>query len=99
MLKINWSPVRVDKEQRVVQWNAPTTLVVDGQSFDLSLMEDGDIVEHEVLLQASRTGNDYEVTLMLPHGANAPESTRFPVPSMVSVYGNVDVPVYSSPAE
>ena len=83
----------MDREARTVSWNAPV-LTVDGLQYDLSLLEDGATAQHEVLLSVSRDKNDYSVTLALPHGANAPESTRFPSPSIVSQDGSVEVPVY-----
>jgi hypothetical protein len=96
MITINFSPVRSDAPELVVEWNDPI-LTVNDTPFDMSLLEDGDTAEHEVLKQASRTGDDYTVTVSLPHGPNAPEETRLPAPILVTSNGVVPVPVYNSP--
>lgn len=96
MITINFSPVRSDAPALVIEWDEPI-LTVNDTPFDMSLLEDGDTAEHEVLLNASRTGDDYTVTVVLPHGPNAPEETRFPQPVLVASNGVVPVPVYNSP--
>lgn len=93
MLKINFSPVRADREQVTAHWADPV-LTVDGEPYDLSELGDGDDAEHEVLQKVERTGDDYEVTFTIYHGAKAPEATRFPLPLMVASDGSVAVPEY-----
>lgn len=94
MLKLNLSPVSSDNPQATVNWQDPV-LTIDGSPYDLSLLGDGDTAEHPVLGKVTRTGNDYEATLKLTHGANAPEATRFPVPLALSVNGDVTLPLYN----
>lgn len=96
MLTINYSPVRMDNTGLILEWNDPI-LTVSGDTFDLSEMDDGDDAVHEILLTAKREGSDYEVTIKLPHGANAAYSTRFPSPLMVVSDGDVAVPEYNKP--
>jgi len=93
MLTINFSPVRSDKGQLTASL-AGKVLTVDGVAYDLDLVPDGATVEHEVLQGLTRTGNDFELTLTLPHGAKAPEETRFPQPVMVTANGDIDVPIF-----
>jgi len=95
MLTNNWKPQNSDREPRFVAWVAPAILNVDGVDYDLSLMNDGDIAEHPIILRAERNADDYMVTLTLPHGANAPDSTRFPLPQVINDHGVVSVPVYN----
>lgn len=94
MLKINLSPVRSDEPQPEVSYTAPV-LTVDGIDYDLSELPDGATAEHPVLGQVSRTGSDYELTLTLSHGPNAPEATRFPEPIEVTQDGPVALPLYN----
>lgn len=93
MITINYSPVRMDNEVLTLEWNDPI-LTVSGDTFDLSELDDGDDATHEVLFTVLREGDDYEVTLRLPHGAKAPESTRFPIPVTAIGNGIINVPVY-----
>lgn len=96
MLKINLSPVRSDEPQPEVSYEAPV-LTVDGVDYDLSELPDGATAEHPVLGRVERTGSDYEVTLTLTHGANAPYETRFPTPIEITTDGPVTLPPYSAP--
>lgn len=98
MLKINLSPVRSDEPQSTVSYTAPI-LTVDGVDYNLSELPDGATAQHPVLGTVKRTGDDYEVTLKLTHGANAPYETRFPEPVEVTTDGPVTLPDYDEVAE
>lgn len=93
MLKINYSPQRNDNGQQVMAWLDPQ-LMIDGVTYDLSDIPDGAIVEHPVILKGERTGNDYEVTVTLNHGSNAPHGTRFPEQMVIDTPGDIAVPLY-----
>jgi len=77
MIKINLSPVRADVKTEASL--SGLILTVDGEAFDLSLIEDGATIQHSVIQNCTRTGGDYELTITLAHGHTAPEETRFPV--------------------
>lgn len=99
MITINFSPVRADVEPLTLDWDDPV-LIVNGTPYDLSELGDGDTAEHDVIRRAERTGDDYIVTLRLPHGANAPQETRFPEPVVMSAdQGVVPVPPYNTEEE
>jgi len=98
MLKINLSPIRSDEQQPTVTYTAPV-LTVNGTDYSLSDLPDGATAQHPVLGTVSRTGDDYEVTLSLPHGANAPVETRFPEPIEVTQDGPVTLPPYDAPEQ
>jgi len=93
MITIKFSPVRSDKGQLTASLTGKV-LTVDGIAYDLDLVPDGATVEHDVLKGLTRSGDDFELTLTLPHGAKAPEATRFPVPVTVTVDGDIDVPIF-----
>jgi hypothetical protein len=93
MLTIKFSPVRSDAGQLTASLSGKV-LTVDGVDYDLNLVPDGASVQHEVLHGLTRTGDDFELTLILPHGAKAPEATRFPQPIEVMTDGDIDVPIF-----
>jgi len=97
MLTIKFSPVRSDKGQLTASL-AGKVLTVDGIAYDLDLVPDGATVEHDVLKDLTRTGDDFELTLTLPHGTKAAYETRFPQPVEVTVDGDIAVPVYDTPS-
>jgi len=102
MIKINLSPVR-SGETLSANWQAPI-ITVNGTDFDLSELPDGATATHPVLGTVERTGDDYEVTLRLPHGSeqwhqNAEDQTvrasvaqKFPEPVIMNTDGDVPLP-------
>lgn len=94
MLKLKFTPQRNDEGQLIVNWNDPVLTVQEVQ-YDLSELPDGATAEHEVLRQVIRNGNDYEVLLVLPHGSNASEATRFPQDLEIFENGIINVPLYN----
>jgi hypothetical protein len=96
MLTINLSPVRSDELQPEVFYVAPV-LTVDNVDYDLSELPNGATAQHHVLGTVERSGNDYELTLVITHGSKAPEATRFPEPLIVTVNGHVELPMYNTP--
>lgn len=97
MLKIKLSPVRSDSEPLTASWLAPV-LTVNAVEFDLSELPDGATAEHEVLGTVERSGDDYEVTLTLPHGPDAPYETRFPVDIVMNTDGQLNIPAWTEVA-
>lgn len=77
-MKINLSPIRGYFKTELSVTGSIITL--NGEEFDLSLLEDGATAEHEKLGKVSRSVNDYELTVVQLHGKDAPEETRFPEP-------------------
>ena len=93
-LKLNLNPVRKDTQPLTASVNG-TVLTINGTAYDLILLEDQAIAEHEVLGTVSRDGNSYECTVVLPHGYNAPEETRFPNAIVLENHnGPVTLPLY-----
>lgn len=73
-------------------------LVVNGDSFDFSGIPDGgtlpaDAVACEFIVgDVSRINGELYLTILLPHGANAPEAVRFPEPIQVTNDGPIQLP-------
>ncbi|WP_286806174.1 MULTISPECIES: hypothetical protein [unclassified Marinimicrobium] len=74
-------------------------LTVNAVDYNLSLLEDGATAQHPVLGTVHRVGNDYECTITLTHGADAPSETRFPAPVTVTENGPIELPPYDAPEE
>lgn len=76
------------------------TLILNGEAFDFSQLQNGDTlpvnaIDSEWIVGSVIKENDeIEVTLLLPHGENAPEETRFPEDVQMSGDGEVPLPPY-----
>lgn len=88
---IKFSPVRSDDAQPVLSV-AGDVLTVNGDAFDFSPLTEGATVQAFAGV-VTRAGGVVEVTILLPHGANAPQETRFPAPVLVES-GPVPLPPY-----
>ena len=99
---IKLSPIRADRQQPSVTVTGDT-LIINGEAFDFSALEEGDILEADAIASdyittpVTRTAGQLEVTLLLPHGYPAPEATRFPQPIIDPPDGPVELPLYNEP--
>jgi hypothetical protein len=81
------------------------TLTIDGESFDFSGVPDGATLPAEAIASdwfpgpVERIVGVLHLTLRLSHGANAPESTRFPAPITLTQDGPVELPIYDEVTE
>ena len=92
-LTLNLSPVRND-EETTASING-TVLSLNGMDYDLSELPDGATAQHPVLGAVKRSGSEYECTIRLGHGPNAPHETRFPTPIVLeNHYGPIELPLY-----
>lgn len=102
-MKINLTPVRSDEQLEVSREG--DTLILNGEPFDFSPLAAGASLPAWAIAsgwfdgQVERVDGQLELTIRLPHAANAPESTRFPKPITVTADGPVDLPAYDSPAQ
>ncbi|AHD00474.1 hypothetical protein [Leisingera methylohalidivorans] len=100
-MQINWNPVRRDEALTVTKQG--DALTINGEVFDFTPLPDGatlprDAVDCDWLASGvERVGGEITLILLLPHGARAPEETRFPQPVAVTEDGPVPVPPYSIP--
>ncbi|WP_146944994.1 hypothetical protein [Vreelandella venusta] len=71
-------------------------LTINGVSFDLSELPDGAVAHHHSILgKVTRNGDEYECTIRLGHGPNAPYETRFPRPIVLENHnGPIELPLY-----
>jgi len=86
----------------VVYSRAGDILTIDGEAFDFTNLPDGATLPAEaissdmVVGDVSRIAGVLHLTLILPHGTNAPEATRFPEPLTLSGNGLVTLPAYEA---
>lgn len=92
-LTLNLSPVRLDKATTAAVNG--TVLIVNDTSYDLSELPDGATAQHPELGKVTRSGSNYECTITLAWGPNAPEETRFPEPILLTDHnGAIELPPY-----
>ena len=95
-MKINLSPRRRDDTLTVFKQG--DVLTINGTAYDFSQLPDGgtlpaDAVDCEYVFGAvNRVDGKLELTLLLPHGANASEAARFPEPIIAPADGEVELP-------
>lgn len=99
-MKIQLSPVRTDDRIEYLERRG-SILVVNGEPFDFSPLREGDVLPGSAIDSKWFTGpvelknGELHLTLMLPHGGNAPERARFPEPIDVTEDGEITLPPYS----
>lgn len=98
-MKIYLSPVRMDEVLTVDREG--DLLYINGEVVDFgSLIEGASLpalaIESKWFVgQVDRINGELHLTLILPHGRNAPYSTRFPEPITVTENGPVALPIYN----
>lgn len=71
-----------------------------GDALDLSGLLDGDTLDASanpyLVAGVHRSGDTFHMALRLPHGPVASPETLFPVPLLVTVDGNINLPPYAA---
>lgn len=95
---VNFSPIRMD-EQLVVE-REDDIITLNGEAFDLSPLLEGASLPSTAIESKwfvgdiDRENGVISLTLVLPHGANAPIETRFPTAITLTENGPVQMPIY-----
>lgn len=90
---LNLSPIRSDEETTAAL--SGTVLTVNSTNYELSELPDGATAQHPELGTVTRNGSEYECTVRLGHGPNAPYETRFPAPIVLENHnGPIELPLY-----
>ncbi|KZY29275.1 hypothetical protein A3731_26670 [Roseovarius sp. HI0049] len=103
-MNIAFSPVRRHGQYAAVK--SGDTLIIDGEAFDFSALPNGATLPKEAIacewiagpVERDEAGL-LTVPLLLPHGANAPEVTRFPDPIKLTADGPVALPAHGTEPE
>jgi hypothetical protein len=99
-MQIILSPIRA--ETPLTLHRAGDVLTVNGEAFDLSGIPEGATLPREAVAcdwlasDITRRGGSLQMTILLPHGANAPEETRHPAPLELTSDGPVALPPYDA---
>lgn len=94
---INLSPIRDDRTLEVSK--VGDALTINGDTFDFSQLPEGATLPNEaigcewIVSDVNRVNGQIELTILLPHGADASESARFPTPIIQTTDGKVVLPV------
>lgn len=103
-MKIKLSPVRTD--ERMQAYVSGDEIIVNGEHLDFSPLPEGGTLPRSsihsqwIASDVQRIGGDICLTLVLPHGANAPRETLFPTAysePMTVIGGAVPLPLYDEP--
>ena len=95
-MKITLSPQRRDDTLTVIKQG--DVLTINSTEYDFTDLPDGgtlpaDAVDCEFVIgSVDRVNGELELTLLLPHGANASEDARFPEPIIDPADGEVELP-------
>ena len=100
-MHIKLSPIRTDRT--LLASRSGDTLTINGETFDFAPLEEGETLPADaidspwIVGDVTRTDGALHITLRLPHGANAPEETRFPEPIIDPPDGEIALPPHSNP--
>ena len=79
---------------------AGSVLTCNGTPTDLAAYTATSEAPHDWIVgQPEQVSGAWHVTIVLPHGAEAPEATRFPAPITVTADGPVTLPPHDAPAD
>lgn len=102
-MKINLAPIRMDEQLEVKVYG--DAIWLNGEEFDFSPLPEGSVlpvtaVESKWFVgDISKTDGVITLTILLPHGPNAPHETRFPVPITTTQDGPLTIPLHDTPQE
>ena len=100
-MKITLSPTR--RDETLTASRDGDTLTLNGEELDFGPLEEGETLPADaidspwVTGDVTRTDGALHITLRLPHGANAPEETRFPERITNPPDGEIALPMHSLP--
>ena len=100
---LTFSPVRMDESLSLHRKG--DVLTVNGEIFDLGPLPEGGVLPAEatgcpwITGEVTRAGGALRVMLILPHGADAPPDTLFPVPLTLAADGPVALPPHDGPPD
>lgn len=87
-MKITLNPIRMDAQLSASV--SGDVLNINGNAFDLSAYSECEWIIGE----PENIDGVWHVTVLLPHGADAPDETRFPAP-IIATDGPVPLPPYT----
>jgi hypothetical protein len=100
-MQITFSPVRDDRALTLARKG--DALIINGEAFDFARLPEGAVLPASAIASAWFTGSvrrakgEIQMSLILPHGARAPQERLFPKPLRVTTDGAIDLPLQDGP--
>ncbi|WP_181892955.1 hypothetical protein [Falsiruegeria mediterranea] len=97
-MHIAFTPIRHDTPLTAAV--AVDVLTLNGEAFDFAALPEGATLPRDAVScnwlasDVERIKGQIHLTLLLPHGSNAPDETRFPA-SIIVTGGSVPIPVHN----
>jgi len=94
---INLSPIRSDNSLEITKTGE--TLTINSVPYNFSQLPNGATLPKEaigcefIVSDVNRVNGEIELTILLPHGANASHEARFPEPIIKNDDGQVVLPI------
>lgn len=102
-MNLSFSPIRQD--ERLALSKSGDVLTINGTPFDFSPLPEGAALPAGatgcpwIIGAVTRQDGHIYLTLRLPHGANAPQETRFPAEIVQTEDGDIALPPYDIAVE
>lgn len=99
-MQLSFSPIRQDATLRLERQG--DCLILNGERLDLSAIPDGATLPRDAVpclwlaSDVERVAGTLHLTLLLPHGADAPQETLFPAAMSLTDDGPVALPPYET---
>jgi len=100
MMQITLTPQR--RDDRVTLARKGDVLILNGEAFDFTAIPEGCTLPRDAVAcdwlasDITRIGGQLYLTLILPHGADAPQATLFPAALTLTGDGPVALPDYEN---
>ena len=94
---LNYSPQR--RDDILILKKQGDILTINGVPYDFSNLPNGATLPREaigcefIVSDVNRVNGEIELTILLPHGANASHEARFPQPITMTTDGTVVLPI------
>lgn len=98
-MNLHFTPMR--RDEALTLSRSGDMLTINGEVFDFSGIPEGATLPRAAVVcewlasDIERIGGTIHLTLILPHGANAPQETLFPQPITVTTDGPITLPAHS----
>ncbi|MDY7554218.1 hypothetical protein RGV59_26065 [Pseudomonas sp. FG1] len=95
-MKITFSPQR--RDDSVTYQKEGETIIVDGEAFDFSQVEEGDVLPRDAIQSewfsgdVTRSNGNLEIGLILPNPWNYSQEQAFPAPLTITQNGLIELP-------
>ena len=99
-MHIKLTPQRSDDTLSLTRQDS--SLIINGEAFDFGPLPDGAVLPRDAVdcaclaSDVTRVAGVLQLTLILPHGANAPAQTLFPAPIDLAMDGPASLPPHDA---